>query len=64
MSAITHLAYQEPENDPHSCCYLWVARGPVAEEEETIDVPTTLTLYQLVFGSREMLLGYGVVYKV
>jgi len=24
---ITHMAYQEPENDPKNFCYIWVARG-------------------------------------
>ncbi|KAK3746881.1 hypothetical protein QZH41_009207, partial [Actinostola sp. cb2023] len=63
MSAVTHMAYQEPENDPHSCSYLWVARGPLMAEDEPLDVPTTLTLYQLIFSAREVLPGYGIVYK-
>ena len=27
IPAITHFAYMEPENDPRSFVYLWVARG-------------------------------------
>ena len=64
MSAVTHLSFQEPENDPRNFCYLWVARGPLTVEDEPLDIPTTLTLYQLIFAAREMLPGYGIVYKV
>ncbi|CAH3037704.1 unnamed protein product [Porites lobata] len=61
-SAVTHFMYQEPENDPRYCCYLWVARGPLVPEN-CPETPATLTLYQLVFASRDMLPGYGIVYK-
>lgn len=64
MSSITHLSFQEPENDPRNCCYLWVARGPLTVEDESLEIPTTLTLYQLIFAAREMLPGYGIIYKV
>ncbi|RMX53817.1 hypothetical protein pdam_00000467 [Pocillopora damicornis] len=61
-SAVTHFMYQEPENDPRYCCYLWVARGPLVLEN-CPETPATLTLYQLVFASRDILTGYGVIYK-
>ncbi|KAK2553031.1 Protein ELYS [Acropora cervicornis] len=53
-SAITHFTYQEPEDDPRYCCYLWVARGPIVPENSP-ETPATLTLYQLVFASRDHL---------
>lgn len=61
-SAITHFTYQEPEDDPRYCCYLWVARGPIVPENSP-ETPATLTLYQLVFASRDHLPGYGIIYK-
>lgn len=61
-SAVTHFMYQEPENDPRYCCYLWVARGPLVPEN-CPETPATLTLYQLVFTSRDILSGYGIIYK-
>lgn len=61
-SAVTHFMYQEPENDPRYCSYLWVARGPLVLEN-CPETPATLTLYQLVFASRDVLTGYGVIYK-
>ncbi|XP_078375377.1 protein ELYS-like isoform X3 [Oculina patagonica] len=61
-SAVTHFMYQEPENDPRYCCYLWVGRGPLIVENSP-ETPATLTLYQLVFASRDVLTGYGVIYK-
>ena len=54
---------QEPENDPRYCCYLWVARGPLVPEN-CPETPATLTLYQLVFASKDILPGYGIIYKV
>lgn len=57
------LCQQEPENDPRYCSYLWVARGPLVLEN-CPETPATLTLYQLVFASRDVLTGYGVIYKV
>ena len=53
---------QEPENDPRHCCYIWVARGPRGSGD--VDTPTMLTLYQLSYGSKDTLPGYGVIYRV
>ena len=58
-----YFIFQEPENDPRPCCYLWIARGQTGNEEID-DSPTTITLYQLVFGRKENLPGYGRVLKV
>lgn len=54
---------QEPENDPRLCCYLWVARGQIGNQEIG-DSPTTITLYQLVYERKENLTGFGRVLKV
>lgn len=56
------FSWQEPENDPRLCCYLWVARGQNGIEEIG-DSPTTITLYQLIYERKEMLPGYGRVLK-
>ena len=40
-----------------------MARGPLVLEN-CPETPATLTLYQLVFASRDILTGYGVIYKV
>ena len=34
LAAVTHFAFQEPENDPRNYCYLWVARGPQPHEHQ------------------------------
>ncbi|CAB3993861.1 ELYS-like, partial [Paramuricea clavata] len=62
MLPVTHIIYQEPENDPRLCCFLWVARGQT-ENEEVGDSPTTITLYQLIYEREETLSGYGRVLK-
>lgn len=38
--AVTHFTYLEPENDPRSFVYLWVARGssPIVQERYIITV--------------------------
>ncbi|KAH3824931.1 hypothetical protein DPMN_126791 [Dreissena polymorpha] len=30
---VSHIAYQEPENDPKNFCYIWIARGQPEVEE-------------------------------
>ncbi|XP_066297242.1 protein ELYS-like [Branchiostoma lanceolatum] len=62
-SAVTHFAYQEPENDPGNYCYLWVARGPLPTDPSE-DVPTSLLLYQMGYTRKETLLdSREVLYK-
>ncbi|KAK3603515.1 hypothetical protein CHS0354_030374 [Potamilus streckersoni] len=60
---ITHVTYQEPENDPKNFCYLWVCRG--SYEIDVEDEPDTsfVTLYQLTFNKRTMYHNYGVFYE-
>ncbi|XP_032239652.1 protein ELYS isoform X2 [Nematostella vectensis] len=62
MSAVAHFAYQEPENDPRNCTYLWVARGPMSMEDQS-EMPATLTLYQMIFNSKHFLKGFGTVFR-
>ncbi|XP_046849987.1 protein ELYS-like isoform X2 [Xenia sp. Carnegie-2017] len=60
---VTHVTYQEPENDPRLCCYLWVARGQTGDEDVEDMATTTITLYQLIYERKENLPGYGRVLK-
>ncbi|XP_078697453.1 protein ELYS-like [Branchiostoma floridae x Branchiostoma belcheri] len=62
-SAVTHFAYQEPENDPGNYCYLWVARGPL-QTDPSEEVATSLLLYQMGYSRKETLLdSREVLYK-
>eukprot|EP00731_Ephydatia_muelleri_P015547 Em0008g1267a len=57
---VTHFAYQEPENDPKSFVYLWVARGPCAFTGSA-RFNVSITLCRLVYELRvrtSMPLGY------
>ncbi|XP_065060865.1 protein ELYS-like isoform X2 [Rhopilema esculentum] len=56
---VTHLVFQEPENDPRHCCYILVGRSP---STNTL-LPTTLTLYQLVFGFKDIDPEQGFIYR-
>ena len=59
---VSHFAYQEPENDPRSFCYLWVVRSSTSAAdllatrgEELVSVPSQMAgmrLYQLAYDKR------------
>ena len=74
--AITHFAYMEPENDPRSFVYLWVATGmsPLIEERYnnyytiqtcTIMIELWRKLVLLPLSNTEMTIGYTsiILYK-
>ncbi|XP_029651707.1 protein ELYS isoform X1 [Octopus sinensis] len=48
---ITHITYQEPENDPKFFTYIWVARGLQAFASDNGYV-ANISLYQLTFNKR------------
>ncbi|KAL4221649.1 Protein ELYS [Mactra antiquata] len=62
-SPVTHITYQEPENDPKNFCYIWVARGEKENEEQVLDTVSTVAMYQLAFSSKTYYSGYGVYYE-
>ncbi|XP_077998282.1 protein ELYS-like [Glandiceps talaboti] len=61
-SPVTHFAYQEPDDDPRYCCYLWLSKGPVCTESSQ-DIPVSLYLFQLTFEERENHDYHGYLYK-
>ncbi|XP_057313364.1 protein ELYS-like [Hydractinia symbiolongicarpus] len=61
-SPVTHFAFQEPDDDPRHCCFLWVGRGPQSSQAE-ISSATSLTLYQLLFELKEKQSDNTYVYK-
>ncbi|KAL3861435.1 hypothetical protein ACJMK2_007469 [Sinanodonta woodiana] len=60
---ITHVTYQEPENDPKNFCYLWVCRGAYEIDVEEEPDTSFVTLYQLTFNKKTMYHNYGVFYE-
>eukprot|EP00794_Sanderia_malayensis_P014974 gene14974-16517_t len=61
LSDITHFGLQEPENDPRHCCYLLVGRSPSPNRK--INLPTSVTLYQLVFEFKDTAAGSPPIYR-
>ncbi|XP_071110083.1 protein ELYS-like [Haliotis cracherodii] len=61
-SAVSHILYQEPENDPKNFCYIWVARDSsvVNVGQEGI---STISLYQLSYGKKTWYANYGVFFE-
>ncbi|XP_021372867.1 protein ELYS-like isoform X1 [Mizuhopecten yessoensis] len=57
---ITHIAYQEPENDPKNFCYLWMARDPSEQQDEGV---ATTSLYQLAYNKKTWYSNYGAFYE-
>ncbi|XP_060062460.1 protein ELYS-like [Ylistrum balloti] len=57
---VTHIAYQEPENDPKNFCYLWMARDPSEQQDEGV---STTSLYQLAYNKKTWYSNYGAFYE-
>ncbi|XP_068251986.1 protein ELYS-like [Nyctibius grandis] len=53
------VTFQEPENDPHNCCYLWA----VQSTQESEGAAVSLHLLQLAFGDRKRLASGQVMYE-
>nr|CAB3220657.1 protein ELYS-like [Phallusia mammillata] len=51
---VVNFAFQEPENDPRNCCYLWVVRSP-NDTDAVNNVPLTATMHQLVYQKKEII---------
>uniref|UniRef100_S4RZQ7 Uncharacterized protein n=1 Tax=Petromyzon marinus TaxID=7757 RepID=S4RZQ7_PETMA len=56
---VSAFAFQEPENDPRSCCYLWAAQSLPDVDGEMV----SLHLFQMLFQSRKCVLGGKVIYQ-
>ncbi|XP_069118568.1 protein ELYS-like isoform X2 [Argopecten irradians] len=59
-ASVTHIAYQEPENDPKNFCYLWMARDPSEQQDEGL---SSTSLYQLAYNKKTWYSNYGAFYE-
>nr|KAF6302425.1 AT-hook containing transcription factor 1 [Pipistrellus kuhlii] len=53
------VTFQEPENDPRNCCYLWAVQSTQESEGDVL----SLHLLQLAFGDRKCLASGQVLYE-
>ncbi|XP_014140856.2 protein ELYS [Falco cherrug] len=53
------VTFQEPENDPRNCCYLWAVQSTQQSEGDVV----SLHLLQLAFGDRKRLASGRVMYE-
>ncbi|XP_041109566.1 protein ELYS-like isoform X2 [Polyodon spathula] len=53
------LTFQEPENDPRNCCYLWAVQSAQDSEGDVV----SLHLLQLAFGDRKCLASGQILYE-
>ncbi|XP_071595234.1 protein ELYS [Heliangelus exortis] len=53
------VTFQEPENDPRNCCYLWAVQSTQESEGDVV----SLHLLQLAFGDRKRLVSGQVLYE-
>ncbi|XP_078336668.1 uncharacterized protein LOC111137601 isoform X2 [Crassostrea virginica] len=60
MIPITHIAYQEPENDPKNFSYIWITRSTGDHQDDSL---STISLYQLAYNKKTMYSNYGAFYE-
>uniref|UniRef100_A0A8C0J248 AT-hook containing transcription factor 1 n=1 Tax=Chelonoidis abingdonii TaxID=106734 RepID=A0A8C0J248_CHEAB len=53
------VTFQEPENDPRNCCYLWAVQSTQESEGDVV----SLHLLQLAFGDRKRLASGQITYE-
>ncbi|XP_012499795.1 PREDICTED: protein ELYS [Propithecus coquereli] len=53
------VTFQEPENDPRNCCYLWAVQSTQDTEGDVL----SLHLLQLAFGDRKCLASGQILYE-
>uniref|UniRef100_A0A8C2CH05 AT hook containing transcription factor 1 n=1 Tax=Cyprinus carpio TaxID=7962 RepID=A0A8C2CH05_CYPCA len=53
------FTFQEPENDPRNCCYLWAVQSAQDHEGDVV----SLHLLQLAFGERKCLASGKIIYE-
>ncbi|XP_074436040.1 protein ELYS-like [Larus michahellis] len=53
------VTFQEPENDPRNCCYLWAVQSTQESEGDVV----SLHLLQLAFGDRKRVASGQVMYE-
>ncbi|XP_061670398.1 protein ELYS isoform X2 [Syngnathoides biaculeatus] len=57
--AVHAFTFQEPENDPRNCCYLWAVQSSQDQEGDTI----SLRLLQMAFSERKCLASGKILYE-
>ncbi|XP_018522322.1 protein ELYS isoform X3 [Lates calcarifer] len=57
--AVYAFTFQEPENDPRNCCYLWAVQSSQDLEGDTV----SLRLLQLAFSERKCLSSGKILYE-
>ncbi|XP_062243423.1 protein ELYS isoform X2 [Platichthys flesus] len=57
--AVYAFTFQEPENDPRNCCYLWAVQSSQELEGDTV----SLRLLQLAFSERKCLPSGKILYE-
>ncbi|XP_062579828.1 protein ELYS-like isoform X2 [Saccostrea cucullata] len=60
MVPITHVAYQEPENDPKNFSYIWVTRSTGDHQDDSL---SGISLYQLAYNRKTLYSNYGAFYE-
>lgn len=60
-SSVVGFAFQEPEEDPKSLCYLWILRGSTVKECGEYGV-ASVQLTSLTFGKKQWISGFGYLY--
>ncbi|XP_019747194.1 protein ELYS isoform X2 [Hippocampus comes] len=53
------FTFQEPENDPRNCCYLWAVQSSQDQEGDTV----SLHLLQMAFSERKCLASGKILYE-
>lgn len=67
VPGVVSFAYQEPENDPRNCVYLWLCRSLTSnmfsEESSNGEGGSVCTLYSMTYDKREWIEGHGLSYQ-
>ncbi|XP_018025653.1 protein ELYS [Hyalella azteca] len=66
VPGVISFAYQEPENDPRNCVYLWLCRSNAPSDfqsSESGDGGAVCTLYSMTYEKREWIEGHGLSYQ-
>ncbi|KAK3099666.1 hypothetical protein FSP39_007744 [Pinctada imbricata] len=57
---ITHIVYQEPENDPKNFSYIWTVHSTSDLEDDSL---ASICLYQLAYSKKTWYSNYGAFYE-
>lgn len=64
MVPITHIAFQEPSDDPRNFCYIWVVHSEDTINDSSNNSSPIAFMYALCFQWKEWIDNYGYLYKV